>query len=50
MRNLKVHDSMRPNQVHARVLRDQADEVPKPLSVILEELSGSGNVLKSLKI
>jgi len=34
LRNLKVHKSMRPDEVHLQVLRELEDEVAKPLSMI----------------
>jgi len=41
-RNLKVHKSMGPYEVHLRVLRELEDEVAKLLSITTEKLWQSG--------
>ncbi|KFZ63590.1 RNA-directed DNA polymerase from mobile element jockey, partial [Podiceps cristatus] len=44
LRNLKVHKSMGLDEVHLLVLRERADKVAKPLSIVFDRLWKSGEV------
>ena len=44
LRNLKVHKSVGPDEMHSSILRELADEATKLLSVISEKLWQTGEV------
>ncbi|KFO56870.1 hypothetical protein N302_01256, partial [Corvus brachyrhynchos] len=49
LRTLNVHRSMGSNEIHPWVLRELAEEVAKPLSIIFEKSWQSGEVPKDWK-
>ena len=44
LRHLDVHKWMGPDGIHPRVLRELAEELPKPLSIIYQQSQLSGEV------
>jgi len=44
LRNLKVHKSMGPDEMHLQVLRELADEVTKAQSTVFDKSWQSGEV------
>ncbi|KFQ19395.1 hypothetical protein N332_01621, partial [Mesitornis unicolor] len=44
LRNLNIHKSMRPDELHPRILKELADVIAKPLSMISGKPWQSGEV------
>ncbi|KFU90127.1 hypothetical protein M959_11843, partial [Chaetura pelagica] len=49
LKNLKMHKSMGPEGLHPQVLRELADAVAKPLSIVFERSWQSGEVPSNWK-